>query len=351
MPHEEKLLQQCLENLKLLPNIQITPKKTANDRVDSNTDGIITIHSPLKSVDYMYVIQPNVTSTTAKLIVAYFKLQQQKITEKLFLITRYLSEATINKLVENNIEFIDTAGNIYLNSPSAYILIRGKHRPKDKSVSTAKITLNNLKVIYILLQSPDILRKSLKELANAAGVRSGIVINTLKNLYQLGYLQRQRDGKYRIIRYAKLLERWEIGYAETLRPKLFLGNFTPIIKDKFSELSDNIIQQAKENNFLIGGELGAAIATSYLIPLGAVLYVKDNYRLIAAQLKLKPSPEGEIIFLQQFGSDNADDYNQRELIADPLLLHAELMMGNNERLEETAKLILAKYIKDRQQNA
>lgn len=127
MEHEEKLLQQCLENLELLPNIQITPKNRPNKRVYSKETGIITIHSPLQSVDYMYAIQPDVTSITAELIINDLLLQQQKVDAKLFLITRSLSEAAINKLVANNIEFIDTNGNIYLNSPAAYIFIRGKH--------------------------------------------------------------------------------------------------------------------------------------------------------------------------------------------------------------------------------
>ncbi|MDJ0616095.1 MAG: type IV toxin-antitoxin system AbiEi family antitoxin [Calothrix sp. MO_192.B10] len=351
MGDENKLLQDCLEKLKALPNIQVTPKKIPNTKIDSSADGIITIRSPLKSVDYVYAIQPNVTGTTAELVIAYFKLHQEKLTKKLFLITRYLSEPAIAKLVENNIEFIDTAGNIYLNSPAAYILIRGQHRPKEKYTSPLQITPNNLKVIYILLKLPNILKASLKELADAAGVTSTTANHTLKNLYRLGYLQRQPGGNYRIAHYSKLLERWEIGYIESLRPKLLLGHFTPVVKGKLAEILDNIIQQAKEKNFLIGGELGAALTSSYLVPTGATLHVKDNYRLIAAKLKLKPSPEGKIIFLQQFGLDNAGDYNQAEPIADPLLIHAELMMENNERLEETAKRIFIKYIEPRQQNA
>ncbi|NJO62821.1 MAG: hypothetical protein HC836_32740 [Richelia sp. RM2_1_2] len=351
MQHEEKLLQQCLENLELLPNIQITPKSIPNKRVDSKETGIITIHSPLKSVDYMYAIQPDVTSTTAEVVIDYLLLKQQKLNEKLFLITRSLSETAIDKLVANNIEFIDTNGNIYLNNSAAYIFIRRKHLFQEKSVSNSQITFNNLKVIYVLLKSPDILRASSEELALAAEVTSITVNDTLKNLYKLGYLQRQRDGKYIITRYSKLLERWEMGYAETLRPELLLGTYTPTLRSKFTEVADNLIQKAKENNFLIGGELGAAIATSYLIPTGAVLYVKENHQLIAEELKLKPSPEGNIIFCQQFGSHNAYDYNQSKQVVDPLLIYAELMMENNERLEETAKRVFVKYIENRQQNA
>ncbi|AFY57431.1 hypothetical protein Riv7116_5027 [Rivularia sp. PCC 7116] len=351
MQHEENLLQQCLENLELLPNIQITPKNRPNKRFYSKETGIITIYSPLQSVDYMYAIQPDVTSTTAEVVIDDLLLKQQKVNEKLFLITRSLSEAAINKLVANNIEFIDTNGNIYLNSPAAYIFIREKHLFQEKSVSHSEITSNSLKVIYILLKSPDMLRTSSEELAIAAGVISVTVNDTLNNLYKLGYLQRQRDGKYIITRYTKLLERWEMGYAETLRAELLLGTFTPIVKSKFTVFCASLIQKAKENNFLVGGELGAAIATSYLIPTRAVLYVKENYQLIAEKLKLKPCSEGEIIFCKQFGSYNAYDYNQSEPIIDPLLIYAELIMENNKRLEETAKRIFMKYIKDRQQNA
>lgn len=107
MQHEEKLLQQCLENLELLPNIQITPKNIPNKRIYSKETGIITIHSPLKSVDYVYAIQPDVTSTTAEVVIDDLLLKQQKVNEKLFLITRYLSEAFLVQLNKMN-EILDS---------------------------------------------------------------------------------------------------------------------------------------------------------------------------------------------------------------------------------------------------
>ncbi|MBR8833552.1 MAG: hypothetical protein DSM106950_05795 [Stigonema ocellatum SAG 48.90 = DSM 106950] len=72
----------------------------------------------------------------------------------------------------------------------------------------------------------------------------------------------------------------------------------------FSAVAQNIIQLAKDDGFLIGGELGAALATSYLHPQSATLHIEDNYRAIATKLKLKPSTQGEIIFLKQFGNQN-----------------------------------------------
>ncbi|BAZ17002.1 hypothetical protein NIES4071_88800 [Calothrix sp. NIES-4071] len=263
-----------------------------------------------------------------------------------------MSEPTIDKLVQEKIEFIDSVGNIYLNNSVVYIFTHGKHRRENKPISSQsfQFTKKILELIYILLKKPKILKASLEELAPLADMAPESISETLKQLYKLGYLQRQREGKYFINKYNKLLERWEIGYAETLRPKLFIGAYTPALQRDFSDIKESIIQLAKEENFLIGGELGAALATYYLIPRSATLHVNKNHSLIAAKLKLKPSPQGEIIFIQQFGKQNAGCYNQLDKIVDPLLLHAELLLLDNDRLQETAERIYDKFILDRQQD-
>lgn len=352
MSDEDKLLQKCLDNLKVLPDIRATLHEKYNIPDKTNIDGILTIHSPVKSVDYPYTIQPYVTSSAAQLTVAYVKLLEEKIGHKPLLITQNLSESAIDKLIHEKIEFIDSVGNIYLNNSVVYIFTHGKHRRKNKPISYQSFQFTNkiLELIYILLKKPDILRASLEELASLVDMAPESISETLKQLYKLGYLQRQREGKYFINKYNNLLERWEIGYAETLRPKLFIGAYTPALQKDFSDIKESIIELGLEENFLIGGELGAALATYYLMPTSATLHVNTNHSVIAAKLKLKPSPQGEIIFIQQFGKQNAGCYNQPEPIADPLLLHAELLLSDNDRLRETAERIYEKFILDRQQN-
>ncbi|BDA69202.1 hypothetical protein RIVM261_058650 [Rivularia sp. IAM M-261] len=219
---------------------------------------------------------------------------------------------------------------------------------EDDAAYTSQITPTVLKVIYILLKTPEILAFPLLELANTTGVALETLKNILENLYKLGYLYRQPRGGYRISNYIKLFERWEIGYVESLRPKLLLETFTYTEERKFSEIAVKIIELASKNNFLIGGELGASLAIPYLVPQRATLHVVDNYDLIVDKLQLKPSPRGEIYFLKQFGNLNHGSYDQGSYIADPLLIHAELMIESNDRLEETAKRIFTKYIISRQ---
>jgi hypothetical protein len=61
MNDENKLLQKCLNNLKVLPDIRATLNQKYNIPDKTNIDGILTIHSPVKSVDYPDTIQPDVT--------------------------------------------------------------------------------------------------------------------------------------------------------------------------------------------------------------------------------------------------------------------------------------------------
>lgn len=350
MKQENSLLRKCLDHLNSLPDIEARN----GDR------NCITIRNHDKSVGYTYKIQPDITGTMAELIIPYFQRFERNNGEKILLITRYLSNPAIDILLKEKIEFIDTAGNIYINNPAIYILIRGQRRPKVKPLSRSKITVTTLKLIYILLKNPHILQATVRDIATASGIASSTVSRSLKDLYDLEYLQRQRDGNYRIFNYPKLLERWEMGYAESLRPKLIVEAFAPVGAGSFSDVAERIIEGAKEGDFLLGGELGAAIATDYLRPQSATLHlvesdlqtsVKLQAMKIAAKMRLKPSPKGNIVFVQQFGTQNNWSEDGMETLADPLLLHAELLLISDERSQETADRLYRKYIAKRDKNA
>ncbi|MFO8038895.1 MAG: type IV toxin-antitoxin system AbiEi family antitoxin [Sodalinema sp.] len=350
MKQKSSLLCECLDHLNSLPDIEAR----------NGDQNYIIIRNRDKSIDYAYKIQPDVTGTMAELIIPYFQRLERNNEKKILLITRYLSNSAIDIFLKEKIEFIDTAGNTYLNNPAIYILIRGQRRPKVKPLSRSKMTVTTLKLIYVLLKNPHILRATLGDIAAAAGIASSTVSRNLKDLYNLEYLQRQRDGNYRIVNYPKLLERWEMGYAESLRPKLIVEAFAPVGEGSFSDVAERIIEGAKEGDFLLGGELGAAIATDYLRPQSATLHlverdiqtsVKLQAMKIAAKMRLKPSPKGNIVFIRQFGTQNNWTEDGMKTLADPLLLHAELLLISDERSQETADRLYRKYVARRDENA
>ena len=170
---------------------------------------------------------------------------------------------------------------------------------------------------------------------------------TLKKLQALDYIKLKYGG-YEIVDYVKLLERWELRYAERLRAKLLLGTFSPIGKRNFSEVAEELKEYADKYSYLIGGELAASIVTEYLRPISATLHLHKNVdaRQIAVKLKLKPDIEGNIVLLQSFGNDEYQHNKFGELnnIVNPLLIHAELVQTGNSRLKETAQIIYTRYI-------
>ncbi|MBD1888923.1 type IV toxin-antitoxin system AbiEi family antitoxin [Coleofasciculus sp. FACHB-SPT9] len=350
MQPKHPLLQKCLKLLESLPNLQA--KVEALPYITDNllADGRLILYGSGQQVEYVCEIKSDITSGTIDLIVDYLLHIRQRLDDEQrpLLVTQNLSERVVDRLLKKNIEFIDTTGNIYLNSPITYILVRRQSR----SGVTSNITNSSLQLIYVLLKFPHILKEEdfERELAVASGISLSTVRHTLEKLYKLDYLQRKR-GDYRIVDYIKLLERWEMGYVESLRSKLLIDTFTPVEKRPFYEIADTIARQAQEYGYLIGGELGAALATDYLRPIGATLHVPEDYRPIFVKLKLKPSPQGEIALLRQFGSHNAWNCDQFTSLVDPVFIHAELQTSNDDRLRETAERLFGKYIAQRANDA
>ncbi|MFO5438762.1 MAG: type IV toxin-antitoxin system AbiEi family antitoxin [Dolichospermum sp.] len=355
MQHKHPWLQKCIQKLEELPQIETT---TTIEPFLENTlaDGLLTIYTPHNQVKYLVEIKAPITLDTVDTNINYIHHLQEKLSngKRTLLITDTLSDEVLDLLLENNIEFIDTTGNIYLNNSSLYILVRSSSIQCKKLLSAPQITTSTLKVAYAILGDPSILQyPTLEVISNVAGVDFQTVKSSLESLYQLNYLQRQRNGTYRIENYTKLLERWEMGYIENLRPELLIGTFSTRENIDFNDILKQILEIDQNQKIIIGGELGAAIYTDYLKPMSMTIHIPEeyNYRVITTMLRLKPDPKGNIIILKQFGNKNQPKYSLYEHIADTLLIHAELCLYPDERVKETAKRLYKKYIITRQEIA
>ena len=352
-------LQKCLKKLEEVPQIKTTTTIEPYQSGKAIADGLLTIYTPQQALDYIVEIKSNLTLETLGLVIDYLNCLKQRLSyhQRPLLVTDALSDAVVDALIEKNIEFLDTTGNIHLNNSSVYILIRNSSAQSRKLSSAPTITASTLKVSYIILREPIILNTSNQKLAEVAGVDSYTVKRSLDSLYKLNYLQRQRGGKYRIENYTKLLERWEMGYLENLRSELLIDTFSPLVERKFSDISDQILEISTHQNLLIGGELGAAIITGYLKPISAVIHIpeKENYRAITLglrlKLRLKTDSRGSISILKQFGTQNWWNYDKLKPVVDPLLIHAELALHPDERLKETASRLYEQHIAKRQRIA
>jgi hypothetical protein len=349
MQPKNPLFQKCLSCLESLPSIQGVIQSESYFSSEVLADGKLTIQTSNSIINYVCEIKTGLTSDVIEQTADYFSglSQRLKQPERPLLITRGLSNLVVDRLLEKNIEFIDVDGNIYLNSPGIYVLVRNE------------ITAAALQVIYAVLnrrreflsQEPTkAIEAASQTISLASGVTPKTVNSTLKKLQELDYIT-YINGRLKIIDYVKLLERWELGYSERLRAKLLLGTFTPVGNRDFSDISNQIQKQAEEFNYLIGGEIAASVMTNYLHPIGATLHLNAASVIprIAVKLRLKPDPDGAIVFLQRFGIVSPRRQGMDSLqdnLANPLLIHAELVRTGNSRLKETAQIIYDRYIEE-----
>jgi len=389
------LFQKCLTYLESLPNIKATIQKEPYFSSQVLADGNLIINTSDKTINYVCEIKTDLTNDVVEQIAEYFANlgERLKHEQRPLLVTRHLSNLVVERLLERNIEFIDIDGNIYLNSPELYVLVRNQGS-KNNTNKSLEITTAALQVMYVLLCQPNLISKQHKfyaklssnlgaspeqlislsesvqklssvmyeknrskpisrenafdkEIAYLSDVPLKTVRIALKKLQELDYIK-LKNGGYEIVDYVKLFERWELGYSEKLRAKFLLGTFSPVGKRNFSEFEDELKEYADKYGYLIGGELATSILTKYLRPISATLhlYKNINARQIAVKLKLKPDIEGNIVLFQSFGSDEdrQNEFGEFKNLVNPLLIHAELVRTGNSRLKETAQIIYARYI-------
>jgi hypothetical protein len=362
-------LKKCLERLEKLPQIRATATTEPYAYENILADGKLTIQTQERQNTYIFTIRNGITAETLDLHLDYFSIFRDRLDSSFrpLLIVNDLSDFVVEQLFDKNIEFLDTNGTIYLNNKDCYILVRNSITQFSKKKLPYNLTASNLKLIYTFLQEPhrliELTPEKLKQWAEVTGIDTRTVERSLEKLCELNYLRQRPKNSYQIVDYTKLLERWEVGYIETLRPSLLINTFR-VLQGNFLEYSDKIVRVASLNNALIGGELGAALATQYIRPSSAVLHLPENqdYRELMVKLRLVPHLQGNITFLRQFGSRNKwwtyekrMFYEQRlignPLLADPLLIHAELIINPDDRLKKTAQMLYEISLLKRQARA
>lgn len=248
------------------------------------------------------------------------------------LIADHLPKNKADFLKENRINYLDSAGNAYIETDSLYIYIEGK---------AAKVTYSNnqirafretgLKLLLLLISQLDSLELTYREMANSAGISIGSVSNILKELEGENYLLRSNHKKI-LKNKDELINRWVTNYKVYLKPRIkrqqmrALGDFN----------SKKLL--GSDLDFYFGGEPGGELLTQRLKPKDYVIYSNEDIKTIAQTLKLVPDESGNIELCQQFWTAGIAEKNIK--VAPKLVVYADLLNTGNNRNIETAQLIL-----------
>lgn len=111
--------------------------------------------------------------------------------ERPLLITDYIRPGEAESLKHNKVEFIDTAGNVYLNQQPLYVDIIGCKKPEKPLRAKRAFQKTGLKLIYVLLRQTQAINWNYRELVNAAGIALETVSWILADLREMGFIAYQ----------------------------------------------------------------------------------------------------------------------------------------------------------------
>ena len=255
------------------------------------------------------------------------------------LITLCANPANIEVLKTLEINFIDAAGNAYINVPPLYINIKGNKldTPKNaKGITTGKFQTAGLQIIFTLLCNPNLEKNTYREIAQMANVALGTVVFTFKYLENLGYITILKNGDKKLVNKNLLLKEWLTGYPVRVKPKYTLGNY----QTDDPEMIKNI--NVQNYGALFGGETAAAKMTNYLRPLIHTVFIGDRIGEFILKNRLKKNPNGNIILMKKFWNFD-DDYAKNNLVP-AILIYTDLMITADPRNIETANIIFEREV-------
>ena len=255
------------------------------------------------------------------------------------LVTDHVTPPLADALRAHGVEFIDAAGNAFLNQPPVLVFVKGQ-RPADEGPALERgraFQATGLQVLFALLARPELVARPYRDIAPAAGVARGTVGWVMAELPGLGYIARI-GGRRRLINGERLLDRWTEAYARTLRPKLLLGRF----RGDMATLRAGTAPWP--GDLLIGGELAAARLTRHLRPGTATFYAQAIDPKVILKLVLKADAEGNVDVRRRFW----DFPGEHAQLTPTLLVYADLLAIGDARCLETAQLLrgqlLARFV-------
>ena len=287
-----------------------------------------------KELRYYAEIKGTVTRAQKLLLL----LNQEKLQYPIFLIARHVNTEMAEDFRKNNIEFIDTAGNAFINQPPVFIFIKG-NRPQEtagQALVKRAFKATGLRMIFGFICNPGMENKTYREIAAATGVALGTVDWIMKELRGLGFLIDMGKRGLKITQKDTLLQRWVAAYPEQLRPKQLLGRYRGEPGWWEQKRLDPIKAQW-------GGEIAAEKMTRYLKPQLITIYTTAQYlNQLLLENRLKTDITGNVEVLERFWQPAAQE--RFDDLVPPLLVYADLLATGNQRNLETAKMIYEQHL-------
>lgn len=330
----KNLINRAVETLAQATGIKVVLRANVPRAKNANPDGLVRIDYNDMRYDFAIQTMARVTCAT----VAMEKAQPTLPGQDRILVTEYATPQMADLMKEIGLLFMDTAGNAYINKPPLYIFIKGNKRPENQKPAPIKRLFKpaGLKVIFALLNQPEMVQWPYRQIADRTDVALGTVDWIFRDLKEMGFLLELGKRNRKVTNPLTLLKRWVEAYPEQLRPKLGLARFKADDPDWWKDVD------ITGYNACWGGEVAAAKLTRQLKPEKVVIYAPEPPGKLIIEKKLRKTTAGDIEILKPFWTFNHEC--DALGIAPPLLVYADLMATGDDRNIETAEIIYDNYL-------
>jgi hypothetical protein len=310
-------------------------------RREDPVDAWIRITKDRQHVDYAAEVKRQVTPQTLGAVVAQLKERQRATKKPPLLVTAHVTPPVADRLAAAHQQFLDAAGNAYLNAPGMLVLITGRKPERAIVEKPARtFTVAGLKTLFALICKPALAAAPYREIAAAADVALGALPAVLGGLQQTGYLH-VMGHKRKLVATRRLLDEWALAYARALRPKQLLRT---LVTPTFAAWRT---WDLNADRAMWGGEPAAALLTRHLEPGILTLYAeKPPARLIVEHrmTTTRPNDEHNLVEVRTpfWGEDLYKE--DRADVVPAALVYADLLATGDARCIETAQMIYENHL-------
>ena len=259
----------------------------------------------------------------------------------------FISDETRKICQENNIGFIDTAGNCFFNFDNVFLSIEGKSNPfPNKRPLKTLFYSKSSRALRVLLSNP----KNawfVKDLSTEAGISLGQAFLVKKKLLEEELIEElEVDGskKFKLINPEKLLDKWSKNYNYN---KNNIKNYYSL--DDIKTIESNIINYCNTKKIRYSFTLtsGASLVAPFLRYNRVFVYILGDIEKIAKDLNLKEVSSGSnVSILKPY--DEGVFYNFQEVnginVVNNIQLYLDLI-NYKERGEEAANFLYEQRIR------
>ena len=155
---EWKIIRLALNTLK--NNFQIQAEIKDIEVVNNYQKADFILNMVVQGRELRFYVEVKANITKAGLLLLQQLNNMGNLKPMLFM-TRYVNTAMADELKQRGIEFIDTAGNAYINQPPLYIFVKG-NKPTEtftRIPHNRAFQPTGLKLIYAFLHNADLVNK------------------------------------------------------------------------------------------------------------------------------------------------------------------------------------------------